>query len=263
MAGATRGSGNGRATLHDVAQRAGVSPQTVSNYLNGRHVTRPATRERVDRAIRELGYRPNAAARALRSQRARSIAFLLEDPNDLGLHDPLHTEFLHGVAAAAHEADYHLTIGLTSPGETFGQALRLVREGRADGLVLRLGGLDADRDPMRLLTSENVPIVLLQQWVSVRDVFTVSAQDDAGAEQVVDHLVDLGHRRLAWVCGAPLWPGPRRRRDGFVRAASARGARGAWSGSARPTRCRRARKLLAPRSWRGPTARRASWPRTT
>ena len=142
MAGGTRGAGgNGRATLHDVAQRAGVSPQTVSNYLNGRHVTRPATRERVDRAIRELGYRPNAAARALRSQRARSIAFLLEDPNNLGLHDPLHTEFLHGVAAAAHEADYHLTIGLTSPGETFPHALRLVREGRADGLVLSLGAL--------------------------------------------------------------------------------------------------------------------------
>jgi DNA-binding LacI/PurR family transcriptional regulator len=221
---AARSGGNGRATLRDVADRAGVSPQTVSNYLNGRHVTRAATRERVDRAIRELGYRPNAAARALRSQRARAIAFLLEDPNDQGLHEPLHTEFLHGVAAAAHAADYHLSIALTAPGETFSQAQRLVREGRADGLILSLGGLDAERDAIRRLTSEGVPVVLLQQWLSLRDVFTVSAQDEEGAEQVADHLIDLGHRRLAWVCGRPLWPGPRRRRDGFVRAATARGA---------------------------------------
>jgi DNA-binding LacI/PurR family transcriptional regulator len=226
MAEVTRGATSGRATLRDVAERAGVSPQTVSNYLNGRHVTRPATRERVDRAIRELGYRPNAAARALRSQRARAIAFVFEDPNDLGLHDPLHMEFLHGVAAAAHELDYHLTISRTAPGETVPAALRLVREGRADGLVLSLGGLeDANRDPIRTLLDEGVPVVLLQQWVNVRGVFTVSAQEEVGAEQAAEHLTELGHRDLAWVCGKPLWPGPGHRRDGFVRAAKAKGAR--------------------------------------
>ena len=261
MAEVTRGATTGRATLRDVAERAGVSPQTVSNYLNGRHVTRPATRERVDRAIRELGYRPNAAARALRSQRARAIAFVFEDPNDLGLHDPLHMEFLHGVAAAAHELDYHLTISRTAPGETVPAALRLVREGRADGLILSLGGLDANRDPIRALTDERVPVVLLQQWVNVRGVFTVSAQEEIGAEQVADHLTELGHRELAWVCGKPLWPGPATAATASC-ARRGRRARGCASGRARRTRSR-ARASSWRRSWRRTTARPACWRRTT
>ncbi|MFM7693987.1 MAG: LacI family DNA-binding transcriptional regulator, partial [Actinomycetota bacterium] len=59
-----------RPTLKDVADRADVSPQTVSNYLSGRHATRSGPRQRIELAIRELDYRPNAAARALRSRRA-------------------------------------------------------------------------------------------------------------------------------------------------------------------------------------------------
>jgi DNA-binding LacI/PurR family transcriptional regulator len=213
---------NGRVTLRDVAQRAGVSPQTVSNYLNGRHQTRPLTRERVEQAIRELGYRPNAAARALRSQRAASLAVLLEDPDRVGLHEPLHVEFLHGAAATAHDTGYQLTVALTWPGETEAHALRLVREGRADGLLVSFGPLEpARRRALGELIAEGIPIVLLQERAALPGVFTVSAQDEAGAELVVEHLVSLGHRRLAFLCGEPLWPGPKRRRDGFLAAAAA------------------------------------------
>ena len=262
MAEVTRGATSGRATLRDVAERAGVSPQTVSNYLNGRHVTRPATRERVDRAIRELGYRPNAAARALRSQRARAIAFVFEDPNDLGLHDPLHMEFLHGVAAAAHELDYHLTISRTAPGETVPAALRLVREGRADGLVLRLGGLDADRDPIRALIDERVPVVLLQQWVNVRGVFTVSAQEETGAEQAAEHLV--GARPPG--AGVGLRQAPVARSGSPPRRLRPRGqgegrARAEWTCEAYTVRARA--RARGAGSWRPTTARPGCWRRTT
>lgn len=95
-----------------------VSPQTVSNTVNGRHTPRADTRQRVEQSIRELGYRPNAAPRALRSRRVDSIALLLEDPNELGLHDPLHAEFLNGAADAAHRVHRDLVVALTAPGET-------------------------------------------------------------------------------------------------------------------------------------------------
>jgi LacI family transcriptional regulator len=212
-----------RATLRDVAARAGVSPQTVSNYLNGRHEPRRGTRERVDLAIRELGYRPNAAARALRSRRVNAVALVMEDPDERGLHEPLHTEFLHGVAAASHRLGHHLSVALSAPGETIEQARRIVREGRADGLILSFGGVDANREALRSLADEAVPIVLLQEWESVPGVFCVSAQDDLGAEAAAEHLIALGHRRLAFVCGEPLWPGPRRRREGFLRVARSAG----------------------------------------
>ena len=262
MAEVTRGATSGRATLRDVAERAGVSPQTVSNYLNGRHVTRPATRERVDRAIRELGYRPNAAARALRSQRARAIAFVFEDPNDLGLHDPLHMEFLHGVAAAAHELDYHLTISRTAPGETVPAALRLVREGRADGLILSLGGLDANRDPIR--------------GAHGRARAGGAAAAVGQRPRRLHGLGPGGDRRRAGR-GAPRrssatasWRGSAASPSGRARAIAAtascarrgRRARGCASGRARRTRSR-ARASSWRRSWPRTTARPACWRRTT
>lgn len=215
---------SGRVTLRDVARYAGVSPQTVSNYLNGRHQTRAQTRGRVEHAIRELGYRPNAAARSLRSQRAWTFGVLLEDSDRVGLHEPLHVEYLHGASAVAHDIGYHLTVDLTWPGETEAHALRLVREGRVDGLLISFGALDvARRRAIRSLTGEGIPIVLFQERASLPGVFTVSAQDEVGAEQVVEHLVGLGHRRLAFLAGEPLWPGPKRRRDGFLAAAEAAG----------------------------------------
>ncbi len=209
-----------RATLRDVAARARVSPQTVSNFLNGRGTARPATRARVERAIRELNYRPNAAARALRSQQSRTVALLLEDPNALGLHDPLHTEFLHGAAAAAHDAGFYLNVILTEPGETEAVATRLVHERRADGVILSYAGVNPHRlGRIRELVGEGVPLVLLQEQVSIPGVYTVSAEDAAGAAAVVAHFHELGHRRIGLVSAEPPWPGPIRRRIGFARMA--------------------------------------------
>jgi DNA-binding LacI/PurR family transcriptional regulator len=210
-----------RATLRDVAARAGVSPQTVSNFLNGRTKARAGTRARVERAIRDLNYRPNAAARALRSQQSRTVALLLEDPNALGLHDPLHTEFLHGAAAAAHDAGFYLTVVLTQPGETELAGARIVSERRADGLILSYRGLNPNRQGrIRALVGEGVPVVLLQEQSSLPGVFTVSAEDEAGAAHVVSHFHALGHRRIGLISADPSWPGPVRRRAGFYRTAA-------------------------------------------
>lgn len=201
--------------MRDVAARAGVSTQTVSNYLNGRHGTRPEIRRSIDEAIRELRYLPNAAARSLRSQRTRSVALLLEDPNRLGLHDPLHLEFLHGATGAARAAGHTVVVELTGPGETVDSALSLVREGRVDGVLLSLGELQAaDRRGIAEI-QRLVPVVLLQQDDDVPGAHTVSAKDEQGAAEAVRRLVEAGHRRLAWLGADPQWPGPRRRLAGI------------------------------------------------
>lgn len=212
-----------RPTLRDVADRAEVSPQTVSNYLSGRHATRSGPRERIELAIRELDYRPNAAARALRSRRADTVALVLEDPNALGLHEYFHMEFLNGATAAAHAAGNNLMVTLTRPDETLERALRIAREGRADGLALSLGDASAAAAEMRELAAIGLPVVLLQQSASVPGVSSITAQDEVGAAAAVAHLVGHGHRRVAWLCGRELWPGPERRFAGVRDAAQAAG----------------------------------------
>jgi DNA-binding LacI/PurR family transcriptional regulator len=214
----------GRATMRDVAERAGVSTQTVSNYLNDRHRTRSATRERIERAIRELSYRPNASARSLRSQRSRSIVLAMEDPNRLGLHDPLHLEFLHGAATAVHTAGYTLMVELTPEGDAGEAALRLVREGRVDGVVLSVGDLSEYAASIESMAATQTPVVLLQQTTAVHGVHTVSATDERGAAEAVAHLVSLGHERLAFLAAEPEWPGPHRRRLGMQAGCREHGA---------------------------------------
>ena len=212
-----------RPTIRDVADRASVSPQTVSNYLSGRHATRPGSRERIETAIRELDYRPDAAARALRSRKADTIALVLEDPNALGLHEYFHMEFLNGAAAAAHEAGQNLMVTLTRPGETLRCAIRIAQERRADGLALSLGDTSAVSAEMRELVSLGVPVVLLQQASPIRGVASLVAQDEVGAVAAVAHLAEHGHQRIAWLCGRELWPGPARRHTGVRAAAAAEG----------------------------------------
>lgn len=212
-----------RPTLRDVADRADVSPQTVSNYLSGRHATRSGPRERIEIAIRELDYRPNAAARALRSRKADTVALVLEDPNALGLHEYFHMEFLNGATAAAHAAGNNLMVTLTRPDETLARAIEIAREGRADGLALSLGDASASAAEMRELAAIGLPVVLLQQAASVPGVSSITAQDEVGAAAAVAHLVGHGHRRIAWLCGRELWPGPERRFAGIREAAQAAG----------------------------------------
>jgi DNA-binding LacI/PurR family transcriptional regulator len=217
--------GEGRTTMRDVAARAGVSTQTVSNYLNRRHGTRPEIRRSIDAAISDLRYLPNASARSLRSQRTRSLGLVFEDPNRLGLHDPLHLEFLHGATGAARAAGHTVVVELTGAGEAATAALALVRARRVDGVLVSQGELlPADRQALDEIRRLGAAVVLLQQDGDARAMHVVSAEDQAGAQVAATRLLDAGHTRLAWLGAEPQWPGPRRRLEGARAACVAAGA---------------------------------------
>lgn len=216
---------NARPTLRDVARVAHVSPQTVSNFLRGRHEPRPDTRSKIERAVRELNYQPHAAARALRSQHVGALAILLEDPNRLGLAEPLHVAMLNGAAHAAHDRAHTLIFSVTEPNEAEAEAERLVRERRADGVILSMGDVDSSRArKLRRLAENAVPLVLIQQRDMIPGISLVAADDELGASQVVEHLLSLGHHRLAFISGTPPWPAPTRRLEAARMAAAAGGA---------------------------------------
>ena len=211
-----------RATIIDVAQRAGVSPQTVSNVIYRLKEPRPDTLRRVTEAIAFLGYTPNIAAKALRSQRSDTIALLMEDPFELGIDDPLHGEFLQGVCKAARAARRTVIVDFVDPKETEERIRDLIQERRAGSLILSLGQIGSTQRRLLIdLAAGDMPIVLLQQTATFPGITILRAEDHAGAEASVDHLHMVGHKHILFLGASPDWPAPAERRRG-VREACAR-----------------------------------------
>src|ERR671921_1097056 len=192
----TRGS-RGGASLKHVAERAGVSVKTVSNVVNGYlHVT-DATRTRVQRAIDELNYRPNLAARQLRQGRSDVIALALP-----ALDLPYFAELARSVIKCAEEKGWTVLIDQT---DGLAEREQLVLDGirgrLIDGLILSPIALGVEELERR---RDTVPLVLLGERVYDGPVDHVSIDNVAAARVATDHLIDLGHRRIAAVGVQPL-----------------------------------------------------------
>ncbi|RKR75092.1 LacI family DNA-binding transcriptional regulator [Frondihabitans australicus] len=180
-----------RATVRDVAARAGVSPKTVSNVINGVVFVRPETKERVEEAIAELQYVPNLSARGLRNGRTGAIALAFPD-----LSMEYSAEMLDQFVEVAHEKGW--SIQLEQTGKRPERELELLSRGRehlVDGLVL---------NPTRLETSAIVgadalpPVVVIGE-VEQNLVDRVALDSVAAARDMTAYLLSLGHRRIAAV----------------------------------------------------------------
>jgi DNA-binding LacI/PurR family transcriptional regulator len=189
-----------RATVHDVAKRAGVSPATVSRVLNGTVPVLPQTAALVQRAARELGFRPNLLGRQLRAQRTRHLGVVLPT-----LAHPVFAECLQELTAAARAKDHGVVPVATGydPAQEDGAVEFLLRQ-RVDALVLTVA--DAARSRvLDKLDREQVPYVLVYNQLSLRrsraERTAVSVDNRAAARDAVAHLIGLGHRRIAMVAG--------------------------------------------------------------
>lgn len=182
-------------TIRDVAEQAGVSKSLVSLVLRGSDQVRPEKREAVLRAVRELGYRPNAAARSLSEQRTRTVGVLLND-----LRNPWFVDLLDGLNPLLHEHGLHMLLGDARLNRRTGQDLaRPFLDLAADGLVV-VGTLP---DPAALGTvAERIPVVVAGAREPVPPgVDVVAGDDEQGARLVTEHLIGLGHRRIAHIAG--------------------------------------------------------------
>ncbi|WP_043732573.1 LacI family DNA-binding transcriptional regulator [Streptomyces zinciresistens] len=182
-------------TIRDVADRAGVSKSLVSLVLRGSGQVRPDKREAVLRAVRELGYRPNAAARSLSEQRTRTVGVLLND-----LRNPWFVEMLDGLNSLLHDNGLHMLLADSRLNRRSGQdPAGPFLDLRVDGLVV-VGTLP---DPAALAAvAERLPVVVAGAREPLLPGVDVVANDDEhGARLVTEHLVGLGHRRIAHVAG--------------------------------------------------------------
>ncbi|MFC8592000.1 LacI family DNA-binding transcriptional regulator [Streptomyces atroolivaceus] len=183
------------ASIDDVARLAGVSGQTVSRVANGRSNVGAATRERVLAAMSELGYRPNSAARALRSGRFRSIGVIV-----FTLHSYGNLRTLEAVAAAATERRYTITLmPLTRPTHAdVGAALDRLVEQAVDGVILLVESHLAGTDGAGL--RRGIPLVVVDSWSADRPA-VVDTDQFTGARLATEHLLDLGHETVRHVAG--------------------------------------------------------------
>ena len=183
-----------RPTLHDVARLAQVSTATASRALSNPEMVSEETRLIVFEAAELAKYRPNLMARSLRKQQARAIVVLVPT-----LDNPFYPEIIRGMEAAARERDYSLLLGLTLHDPSIETTyIELVRNLRADGILTLDGGLtQLPKEGLRFLA----PSVQVIERLPGFDTPWVGIDDKAASAKAVQHLLDLGHRRIGHISG--------------------------------------------------------------
>lgn len=184
-------------TMAEVAKLAGVSVTTVSHVINGTRPASEATRRAVHAAIERTGYRPNTLARALARGGTQSLGLAIS-----GLSNPYFMDVVAAVEAAATRAGYTLLLGDTR--EDPEHELRIVStlaERQVDGLLLApsVGALETT---LPWLESAEVPVVLLDRFLDV-ELDQVGCDNEQPTARLVEHLLDVGHRRIAMAVGIP------------------------------------------------------------
>jgi DNA-binding LacI/PurR family transcriptional regulator len=212
------GSEGKRPTLADVAARAGVSTALVSIVMRGAKGAGPATRERVLQAAKEIGYRPDARARLLRSSRSRLLGV------QFGLQEPFHGDLVEGIYAAAEPAGYQIALSAVAPSRGERHAVETLLADRCEALILL--GPQVPAGALAELAAQ-LPVVSVARRLrrATVGVDVVRTADDEGARQAVDHLVALGHRDIAHIDGGDA-PGAADRRRGYRTAMSRHGLSG-------------------------------------
>lgn len=203
-----------RVTVEDVARRAGVSTATVSRAVNATAHVAPETLERVQGAIEELGFRPTPAARNLRQQRTRNIALVVPS-----LTNPFFPELVAGVHPELARRGYSLV--LVSTDEPEAEADRVAAARQVDG-VLVVGSVRTPRG-QALTHLVELPVVAFDRAPATLRTTVVQCDNVAGAESVVTHLLDQGHREVAHVRGPLRLDVADQRARGHRRALAARG----------------------------------------
>lgn len=181
------------ATIVDVAARAGVSTATVSRVLSGTVAARPATRERVLAAARELAYRPSGVARALKGNRTRTIGLLITD-----IENPFYPQIVRAAEDEAHARGLGLLLCNTAEDPERELAyLDLLLDRRIDGLIVASGR--TIRRHARRLAGIGMPVVGVNAAGHSAALPGVTTGQRRGARLAADHVLELGHRRIGHI----------------------------------------------------------------
>jgi LacI family transcriptional regulator len=182
-------------TVLDVAKRAGVAPITVSRVINNSGYISLATRERVEDAVKELGYVPNTIARGLRSKRTHTLALVVTD-----ITNPYFTLMARGVEDVAGNSNYTVVYCNTDESEIKEEKYaNILAQKQVDGVLLVPACGNAKT--IKFLELNGIHVVVLDRRVSGVETDSVRSDSEDGAKRLVKMLIELGHERIAIITG--------------------------------------------------------------
>mgnify|MGYP002385715709 FL=1 len=181
------------ATIKDVARRAGVAHTTVSRALRNSPLISPATTERIQQIASEMGYHPSAAARSLKTNRSQTLGVIVS-----AIDDPFFSEILQGIDDVAQECGYSLFIAASQRSlEREQHIVRAMREQRVDGVILC--STPFSREQSKQLRADEIPLVVINNQSAEDYRYSIYHDDLDGSRQVMRHLIELGHERIAYL----------------------------------------------------------------
>jgi DNA-binding LacI/PurR family transcriptional regulator len=208
-------------TLEEVARAAGVSRATASRVINGSPTVGIEARQSVERAIAQLGYVPNRAARSLVTRRNDSIGVVIAEPTRRIFGDPYFAEVLRGISAGLAAREVALVLVMSQSPEEERQAERYLTGGHVDGVILF--SLHGDDPLPEHLQSRGIPVVVGGEPPHGARVSNVDADNHGGTIAAVNHLIEQGRTRIATITGPLDMPAAVTRRLSFLEAIRAAG----------------------------------------
>ncbi|WP_326553873.1 LacI family DNA-binding transcriptional regulator [Micromonospora sp. NBC_01813] len=203
-------------TLDEVAERAGVSRSAASRAINkAPHVSR-ATRDAVERAIKEMGYLPNRTARALATQQTGIVALAVSHDDPELFADPFFAQVIVGVSAALEETDLHLLLCLASSGRGRSRLTNLLHMRGVDGIMLM--ALHGDDPLTHIVRQAGLPAVYGGRPLNFEPQWYVDSDNLGGARRATEHLIDVGRTRIVTITGPMSTDVGRARHRGYREA---------------------------------------------
>ena len=211
-----------RPTINDVARAAGVSKGAVSFAFNNRPGLAPETRERILSTARSLGWTPSSRARALSVSRSFAMGLVMARPPETLRADPFFPSFIAGVESELSEHDYALLLQVVPEHDVEHRSYRRLAEGgRVDGVFVT--DLYVDDPRPALLAELGLPAVIVGPALGEAFWPAVGVDDGPGVVATVEHLLSLGHTRIAHVAGPAFMVHGRSRHDAWARTLRAAG----------------------------------------
>jgi DNA-binding LacI/PurR family transcriptional regulator len=220
-------------SIKKVAEVAGVSVGTVSHVITGSVNVSGPLRLKVQAAIRQLNYHPNHVARSLKTSKTQTLGIIVPD-----MTISFFPQLIRGAEAAARQRDYSLiAVNSDDDGERQKDLFSLLRSQRVEGILLVIAAAPTPLTQISRIIDSGIPIVCLDRIPDRVAVDSVSVEDRDAARMGVQHLLEMGHRRIAIVTGPLALKNERRRLQGYREALEGAGISGdenlVWPGNLR------------------------------
>jgi DNA-binding LacI/PurR family transcriptional regulator len=204
-------------TIKDIAKQAGVAHTTVSRAMRGSSLISTETTQRIQMIATEMGYSPSAAARTLKTNRSQALGVIIRNVSD-----PFFSEILQGIEEVAQASGYSLLMAASQRDHEHEQAIvQDMVERRVDGIIICSTPVSTEQS--RQLASFGVPIVMVNNQAAEEYRYSIYHDDVDGSRQVTHHLIELGHRKIAYLGNANAGRSTLDRQTGFQQELSLAG----------------------------------------